>query len=249
MTDEETGERKNRVRAKRRGGLVVAVDGPAGAGKSTASRRLAERLGYRHVDTGALYRALGLLAWEQGVDPEDEEKLAALCEELQIEFEPGIQGVKVRGRDVTREIRLPEIGQMASKVSTHKAVRAKLLVLQRRLGEGGGVVIEGRDMGTVVFPNADVKFFLVASVQERGRRRFAELRAQGVETTLEATLREIAERDRRDSSRCHAPLKPAVDAYTLDTTALSVEEVVERMYQVVQRRLAQSCPGGAGEGS
>ncbi len=223
-----------------REGLVIAVDGPAGAGKSVTSQRLAARLGYRYVDTGALYRVVGLLAWEQGVDPEDEEKLEVLCAGLEIHFEPESQGIRlvVNGRDVTGEIRRPEIGQMASKVSARLVVRKQLLGLQRRMGAEGGGVIEGRDIGTVVFPDAEVKFFLDAGPQERGRRRFVELKDKGMDATLKATLQEMEERDQRDSSRAHAPLRRADDACVIDTTTLTVDAVVEAMWEMVHRRLA-----------
>ena len=154
-------------------GLIIAVDGPSGAGKSSSSRAVAERLGYRYVDTGALYRVIGLLAWEQGIDPREADRLALLCENLPLRFAPGEAGVQVllAERDITAAIRQPEVSQMASKVSAQPAVRQGLLLLQRNMGKGGGVVMEGRDIGTVVFPDADVKFFLDASAEERGRRR------------------------------------------------------------------------------
>lgn len=231
-------------------GLVIAVDGPAGAGKSVTSQRLAARLGYRYVDTGALYRVLGLLAWEQGVDPSDEEKLGVLCTGLEIRFEPGPQEVRlvVNGCDVTSEVRRPEVGQMASKVSAQRVVRERLLVLQRRMGAEGGVVMEGRDIGTVVFPDAEVKFFLDAVPRERSKRRFVELKDKGMDVTLEATLREMEERDRRDSSRVHAPLRRADDAWVIDTTTLTIDAVVEAMWEVVRRQLAACGQGRAGEG-
>ena len=158
--------------------LIIALDGPAGAGKSSASRLLAERLGYRYVDTGALYRAVGLLVWEQGLDPEDATALASVCETLDVRFEPGSGGQRlfVGQRDVTEQIRRPEVSQMASRVSAQPLVRARLLTVQRELGRGGGVVVEGRDIGTVVFPEADLKVYLDASAEERSRRRHQELR-------------------------------------------------------------------------
>jgi cytidylate kinase len=218
--------------------LVIAVDGPAGAGKSVTSQRLATRLGYRYVDTGVFYRVVGLLAWEQGVDPSDEGKLRALCTELEIRFEPESQGIRLvlNGRDVTSDIRRPEIGQMASKVSAQQVVREQLLVRQRHMGMEGGVVLEGRDIGTVVFPDAEVKFFLDAVPQERGKRRFVELKDKGMEVTLKTTLQEMEERDQRDSSRAHAPLRRADDACVIDTTAMTVDAVVETMWETVHKR-------------
>lgn len=217
-------------------GLIIAVDGPSGAGKSSSSRALAERLGYQYVDTGALYRVIGLLAWEQQTNPSDGERLAALCENLPLRFLPGAIGVRVflGERDITAAIRQPEVSQMASKVSAQAAVRQGLLTLQRNMGKGGGVVIEGRDIGTIVFPDADVKFFLDASADERGRRRYRELQQQGVTTTIEATVREMAERDQRDSDREHAPLRRADDAVAIDTTMLSFDEVIAVMLRHVE---------------
>ena len=222
-------------------GLIIAVDGPSGAGKSSSSRAVAERLGYQYVDTGALYRVIGLLAWEQQVDPNNEERLAALCENLPLRFAPSESGVRVLlgERDITAAIRQPEVSQMASKVSAQPAVRQGLLTLQRNMGRDGGVVIEGRDIGTVVFPDADVKFFLDASAEERGRRRHLELQQQGVTTTVETTVREMAERDQRDSGREHAPLRRADDALAIDTTTLSFSEVVEVMLRHIQN--ARKC--------
>ena len=216
-------------------GLIIAVDGPSGAGKSSSSRALAERLGYQYVDTGALYRVIGLLAWEQQTNPSDGERLAALCENLPLRFIPGTTGVRIflGERDITAAIRQPEVSQMASKVSAQPAVRQGLLTLQRNMGKGGGVVIEGRDIGTVVFPDADVKFFLDASAEERGRRRHQELQQQGVTTTIEATVREMAERDQRDSGRAHAPLRRADNAIAIDTTTLSFTEVIAAMLRHV----------------
>src|SRR4051794_18360548 len=219
-------------------GLIIAVDGPAGAGKSSSSRLLAERLGYRYIDTGALYRAVGLLAWEQGISPENTQDLTALCNGLTLRFVAGTEGVRLLlgERDMTIDIRKPEISQMASKVSAHPVVRHCLLTLQRDLGKDGGVVMEGRDIGTVVFPDADVKFYLDASSKERGRRRYAELQQQGTPANLATTVQEIAERDQRDSGREHAPLQRAADAVVIDTTTLSLAEVVGTMAGYAQDR-------------
>jgi cytidylate kinase len=217
-------------------GLIIAVDGPSGAGKSSASRLLAERLGYRYVDTGALYRAVGLLTLERGVDPDDAAGLAAVCDGLALRFVPGPEGVclMLDGRDITADVRRPEVSQMASKVSAQLRVRQQLLTLQRELGKGGGVVIEGRDIGTVVFPDADVKFYMDASPEVRARRRYGELQQQGDASDLATTQQEMAARDRRDSGRAHAPLRPAPDAIMVDTTNLALAEVVDTLLQRVQ---------------
>jgi len=210
---------------------IIAIDGPAGAGKSTVSRRLAQALGLRYVDTGAMYRVVGVLADEAGVDFDDVAALAALCDGLTLRFDEQPDGVHVlaNGRDLTRAIRTAAAGQLASKVSTQPVVRERLVALQRRLGEGGGVVMEGRDIGTVVLPNATVKIFLVASAGERARRRWSELTGRGEVADLAHIEREIEERDVRDRTRAHSPLVPADDALLIDTTAEGIDAVVARV--------------------
>ena len=217
--------------------IVVAVDGPAGAGKSTASRALAGRLGYAYVDTGAMYRAVGVIAHRRGIALDDDEALARLVERLRFEPRDG-GGLAVDGTDVSAEIRRAEAGELASRVSTRPVIRERLVALQRALGAGGGVVMEGRDIGTVVFPNAEVKLYLTADPAERARRRAVELRGRGESVDEAALAREIAARDERDSARSHSPLRPAADALRLDTTGLTLEQVVARMEQEVVACLA-----------
>jgi len=216
--------------------LVIAIDGPAGAGKSTAARALAARLGYAYVDSGAMYRAVGLVARERGIDPADGAALGAVVARLAITFRPGPEGQRVLlgGRDVTEAIRAPEAGEWASRVAAVQAVRARLVERQRGLGAEGGVVMDGRDVGTAVFPDADCKFFLTASVEERARRRQADVRAAGGADTLAATRQAVEERDRRDRERAHSPLRPAADAIVVDTSTLTPAEVVERLLATVR---------------
>jgi cytidylate kinase len=221
--------------------LVVAIDGPAGAGKSSVSKLLTRALGYRLLDTGALYRSVALLAKRAQVAWDDAPGLAAIAAGLEVSF--SLQGdtnhITVNGEDVTEAIREPDISQGASKVSALPPVREALLDLQRRLGAEGGVVAEGRDVGTVVFPNAEAKFFLTASEAVRAERRFLELQAKGVEATLEETHREMVERDERDSKRAVAPLLQAEDAVLVDSSGRTLEEVVAEMVAVVRQREGQ----------
>lgn len=214
----------------------MTIDGPAGAGKSTVARRLARRLGYRLLDTGAIYRAVGLAAHQRGVALDDEPALAEIAADLDIDFafEGDVNHVRLAGEDVTAAIRTPEVSQAASKVSALPAVRAALLDLQRRLGGRGGVVVEGRDTGTVVFPSAEAKFFLTASEEERTRRRVEEL---GGAADFQDTLRQIQERDSRDASRDVAPMRPADDAVIVDSSALSLDEVVDLLASKVSSRV------------
>ena len=227
---------------------VVAIDGPAGAGKSTVTRKVAERLGYVIVDTGALYRVVALAAERAGVDFDDATKASALAESLVAEnavqlrrAADGAMQVLLRGQDVSLAIRAQNIGQGASKVSAHPGVRAALLELQRGQGREGGVVLEGRDIGTVVFPDAEAKFYLTASVDVRAQRRRDELAARGTPPSLAEVLSEVTERDRRDSTRPVAPLRQAEDAKLVDSSSLSVEQVVELIVaqvRAVERQLS-----------
>lgn len=221
-------------------GLIVAIDGPSGAGKSTLSKRLAEELGYINIDTGAMYRAFALFSKKKGIDPADEEGLARLCPQVLIEFsrEGAQEKVLLNGQDVTAEIRTPEISLLTSRIAAWPAVRRTLVDLQRRMGEKGGVVLEGRDIGTVVFPDAEVKFFLVATSAERGRRRYEELKAKGLEVDLQQTIAEVEKRDADDSARAEAPLLQAADAIAIDTTRMTIDEVLGEMLRVVRQRQA-----------
>lgn len=219
--------------------LIVAIDGPSGAGKSTLSKRLAGELGYINIDTGAMYRAFALAARKKGVDPADEGGLALLCPQVLIEFsrKDGQEKVLLNGEDVSTDIRTPEISLLTSRIAACPAVRRTMVDLQRRMGAKGGVVLEGRDIGTVVFPEADVKFFLVATPEERGRRRFEELKAKGLDVDLDQTIAEVEKRDADDSARAEAPLLQADDAMAIDTTRMTIDEVLGEMLRVVHDRL------------
>lgn len=217
---------------------VIAIDGPVGAGKSTVARAVAQRLGFRYVDTGAMYRSVAWAAGRQGVDLLDRDRVAALARELAIEFmpAPGGQRVIVGGADVTEAIRTPAVSEGASVASAYPEVRAAMVALQRRMGEGGGVVMEGRDIGTVVFPDAEVKIYLDATLLERARRRYEELRANGEQVSYDAVRLALRERDQRDSTREHSPLRAAPDAVVVDTTAMTVDEIVEAILTRVAGR-------------
>lgn len=217
---------------------VVTVDGPAGSGKSTVSKLLARRLSYVYLDTGALYRAVALKVSSEGLSAADRAGIAALCGETDIALAEceGATRILLDGRDVTELIRTPEISMLASTVSAHPEVRQRLLDVQREAALAGGVVAEGRDMGTVVFPGADVKFFLTAGAEERGRRRWLELRERGHEVGLDEVLHDVVRRDRQDSEREIAPLRPSEDGILVDSTGKSIEDVVEEMFKAIKAR-------------
>jgi cytidylate kinase len=220
----------------RSNGLVVAIDGPSGAGKSTAGRALAAQLGYTYIDTGAMYRALALKASRAGVSLDSEEALASLVRASSIVLADGGRRVLLDSHDVTADIRSREISRASSLVSVHPGVRTEMVARQREMGRDGGVVLDGRDIGTAVFPDAEVKFFLDANPGERAQRRLGELRAAGNDVSFDAVEQEVRERDYTDTHRAESPLQRAWDAIALDTTKLSPEEVVERMLAAVRAR-------------
>jgi cytidylate kinase len=228
------------ARGKRRR-LIIAIDGPAGAGKSTVSKRLAKELGYTYLDTGAMYRAFAWKALEEKLDLGDEKALKRSLQETEIKLseEAGRPKVYLNGLDVSDRIRSPELSQVASRISSLKSVRERMVEMQRAMGSKGGVVMEGRDIGTVVFPDAEVKIYLDASAAERARRRFDELGSQGERVTLAETLEEIEVRDHRDKGRSVAPLRKAEDAVVIDSTNIDVDGVVERIMQEIKNRLPE----------
>ena len=219
---------------------AIAIDGPSGAGKSTMAKAAAKALGYRYVDTGAIYRTVGYHMWLMGIGPKDADGIRRLLDDVNIVIDyqdDGVQHMILNGMDVTGELRTPEMSRYASGVSAQPCVREYLLDMQRALARMHDVVMDGRDIGTVVLPHADVKIFLTASPEERARRRFEELEARGDRSTYEQVLREMIARDRQDSERDVAPLRPARDAVKLDTSGNTVEQSVEAILAIVRRKL------------
>ena len=222
--------------------LIIAIDGPSGAGKSTLAKRLAKDLGFIYLDTGAMYRALALKVLRQAVDLTDDGRVNQLVDETEIDLRhrAGTLEVLLDGEDVSGQIRTPAVSQMASKVSALKKVRERMLILQRAMGRRGSVVAEGRDIGTVIFPQAEVKIFLDASPAERARRRYQELTAAGRQVDLQETLREIEERDKRDSERDIAPLCKAADALLVDSSSVDADHVAALVLKQIKNKAREN---------
>lgn len=216
----------------------IAIDGPAGAGKSTIARRVAKQLSYIYVDTGAMYRAMALYFLRAGISPDDAKAVSAGCGQITVSLttKDGEQQVYLNGENVNGFIRTEEVGKMTSAISVHAPVREKLTQLQRELAYTTDLIMDGRDIGTCVLPQAQVKIYLTASVETRGRRRFLELQEKGESCTLEEICRDIEKRDHRDMTREISPLKQAKDAVLVDSSEMTIEEVVERILNIVKER-------------
>ena len=220
--------------------IRVAIDGPSGAGKSTLARSVAARLNFLYVDTGAIYRTIGYAVWRKGIDPRDRSAVVAVLPDLEICLTygtDGLQHMELNGMDVTAEIRLPEVSRYASLVSAYPEVRAYLLEMQRQLARENSVVMDGRDIGTVVLPDATVKIFLTASPEARATRRWKEYQAKGIDTPYEEVLADVKQRDYQDTHRAAAPLKQAEDAVLLDTSELDFEQSLDAMKQIIAQKI------------
>ena len=220
--------------------IAIAIDGPAGAGKSTIARLTAKKLGYLYVDTGALYRTVGYAAKLRGIDPGDAQQVAAMLPEIAVDLsfdKDGVQQTLLNGQDVSGQIRSPEMSRYASQVSAHKAVREYLLWLQRKLAQEHNVIMDGRDIGTTVLPHADLKIYLTATTEDRARRRFDEYLSKGVSVDYDKLLNDIKQRDYDDSHREISPLRRAEDAKLVDTSGNTLEESLELMEAMIRRHL------------
>lgn len=223
--------------------ISIAIDGPSGAGKSTISRKAAEKFGFIYVDTGAIYRTIGLATKIRGVSLDDTAAVVALLPTLEIELkynDAGEQHMYLDGNDVSRDIRLPEVSMLASKVSAIPAVREFLVDMQRGMAEKYDVIMDGRDIGTVILPNADLKIFLTADVRDRARRRYEELRAKGMEKPFDEVLAEMEKRDEQDTQRAAAPLKATDDAVLLDTSGNTLEESIDEVCRLISEKMGRA---------
>ena len=224
-------------------GLIIAIDGPAASGKSTTAQLLAEKLGYVYIDTGAMYRACALKAKKMGIDINDEESIRELLDDIDIRIENhnSKNRIFLDGEDVSEDIRADDISALASAISAIPAVRYKMVELQRKMGEKGGVILDGRDIGTFVFPTAEVKFFLTASPEVRAKRRWLELQQKGINKDFSEVLADLVKRDNNDSQRALAPLKKADDAIEVDTSNMTIEEQTDFLYQIICSRMEEEC--------
>jgi cytidylate kinase len=225
--------------------LTIAIDGPAGSGKSTVAKTVAKRLGYTYIDTGAMYRAAACASLQRDIPVEDAEAVVGLTNQLSMRFETAddTQKLYVDNTDVSEAIRTPEVTRLSSPVSAIPGVRVRLVEMQREMGKHGGVVMEGRDIGTVVFPNAEIKVFMTASAEERAKRRCNEMLAKGLHADLGEVAAQMRERDLRDSTRQHSPLTQAEDAVRIDTDGMSIEDVVETVLKLHDERVKELCTG------
>ena len=224
-------------------GLIIAIDGPAASGKSTTAQLLAKKLGYLYIDTGAMYRACALKAKKMGIDINDEESIRNLLDfiDIQIENDNSKNRILLDGEDVSEDIRADDISSLASAISAIPAVRYKMVELQRKMGEKGSVILDGRDIGTFVFPDAEVKFFLTASPEIRAKRRWLELQQKGIDKDFSEVLADLVKRDNNDSQRALAPLKKAEDAIEIDTSNMTIEEQTETLYKIILSKLEEEC--------
>ena len=215
--------------------MIIAIDGPAGSGKSTVAQRIASRLNFKYIETGSMYRAVAWKAQQAGIDPENAEQISEVARNISIEFQPGTdrQKVMVDGEDLTPLLKTEIIGRLAAIVAANKAVREVLVAQQQNMGRNGNVVMDGRDIGTVVFPDADKKFFMVADQKERAQRRHEEIRVKSPEVTFEKIYEQLQQRDYEDENRAVSPLVPAKDSILLDTTRMSIDEVVDHMIEII----------------
>jgi len=224
-------------------GLIIAIDGPAASGKSTTAQLLAQKLGYVYIDTGAMYRACALKAKKMGIDINDEESIRELLDDIDIRIENhnSKNRIYLDGEDVSEDIRADDISALASAISAIPAVRYKMVELQRKMGEKGGVILDGRDIGTFVFPTAEVKFFLTANPEVRAKRRWLELQQKGINKDFSEVLADLVKRDNNDSQRALAPLKKADDAIEVDTSNMTIEEQTDYLYQIICSRMEEEC--------